>query len=302
MNTELQSLIINWGIEVRNISGNEIHCLCPFHQDNRVSFSINSITGKWICFRGCGKGSLETLAARLGKTIEDFYIPDSNLRLVLDTDISDEGIDFFRRHVEGISPSGSVSGKKLIGYMKSRGVHYNTVNEFDIRISRDGEIMYPVKAPYIGTSDRVMGILMQRIGEKAISPGFEKSNYLYGMCESKKWTGEDTFVICEGPIDLLHIYQAGYAGGALMGSSISDRQVQWVLSTGIDDIVIFTDYDLAGVKCAKEIVDKLVAKGVLPSVVRWQDIPNKKTGSDPGELSRREIRRLVENAERISLL
>jgi DNA primase len=300
MGQELQSLIASWEIEVRNVSGNEIHCLCPFHQDNRVSFSINSLTGKWICFRGCGKGSLETLAARLGKTIDDFYITDDDIQLRLEDTISQETTDFFRKHVGGFCQSGTKLGKKLERYMKSRGVSYNIVNEFDIRISNDEEIMYPVRSRDIGSSSKVVGILLQRIGEKAISPGFEKSNYLYGMCETKKWIECDTFVICEGPIDLLHIYQAGYAGGALMGSSISDRQVQWVLSTGIDDIVIFTDYDLAGVRCAKEIVDKLVAKGVLPSVVRWQDIPNKKIGSDPGELSRREIRRLVENAERVS--
>ena len=42
----------------------ELQYHCPFHSDNKESFSINTQTGLWICFT-CGKGNLRQLAERL---------------------------------------------------------------------------------------------------------------------------------------------------------------------------------------------------------------------------------------------
>ena len=38
---------------------------CPFHDDRSPSLSVHPVKG-WICFAGCGNGSLQTLAKRLG--------------------------------------------------------------------------------------------------------------------------------------------------------------------------------------------------------------------------------------------
>ncbi|WP_169794271.1 CHC2 zinc finger domain-containing protein [Alicyclobacillus shizuokensis] len=39
---------------------------CPFHDDERPSLSVNVVKGVWKCHAGCGGGTLETLARRLG--------------------------------------------------------------------------------------------------------------------------------------------------------------------------------------------------------------------------------------------
>ncbi len=39
--------------------------LCPLHEDNNSSFSVNLATGQWYCFAGCGSGNHITFARRL---------------------------------------------------------------------------------------------------------------------------------------------------------------------------------------------------------------------------------------------
>lgn len=39
------------------VKGKNALGLCPFHDDNRDSFSVNIETSQWICFAGCGKGN-----------------------------------------------------------------------------------------------------------------------------------------------------------------------------------------------------------------------------------------------------
>ena len=38
---------------------------CPFHLDNRASCAINLDKGVWICFAGCGQGSLKTFIQKI---------------------------------------------------------------------------------------------------------------------------------------------------------------------------------------------------------------------------------------------
>ena len=51
------SVLTDYGIDVPNTNQFIIHC--PFHEDRRQSCSINLDKGVWICFAGCGQGSLK---------------------------------------------------------------------------------------------------------------------------------------------------------------------------------------------------------------------------------------------------
>ena len=74
----MKDIILNL-LEANNIknikiSGNEIRCCCPFHEEQNPSFSINLETGKYICFSGkCGKkGNIISFISELtGKSYKD---------------------------------------------------------------------------------------------------------------------------------------------------------------------------------------------------------------------------------------
>ena len=51
------TLLLNYGVNVSSKSQFNIHC--PFHEDRRESCAINVEKGAWICFAGCGQGSLK---------------------------------------------------------------------------------------------------------------------------------------------------------------------------------------------------------------------------------------------------
>lgn len=55
-------------------SGNQRAAKCPFHEDNRASFSINITEGLWKCHAGCGAGSVIDLVALFDKTTPDAVI------------------------------------------------------------------------------------------------------------------------------------------------------------------------------------------------------------------------------------
>ena len=42
---------------------------CPFHDDQEPSFSVNFEKGVWLCFSGCGRGTVRQLAERLNLSV-----------------------------------------------------------------------------------------------------------------------------------------------------------------------------------------------------------------------------------------
>ena len=53
------SILLDMGIDTPS-DRDEFQIPCPFHDDSRPSCSINVEKGMWICFRGCGQGSLKS--------------------------------------------------------------------------------------------------------------------------------------------------------------------------------------------------------------------------------------------------
>src|SRR5215218_3476056 len=45
--------------------GDQAKVLCPFHDDERPSCSVNLVKGLWHCFRGCGAGNVLDFVHRM---------------------------------------------------------------------------------------------------------------------------------------------------------------------------------------------------------------------------------------------
>ncbi len=60
---DVLSVLDELGIDVgrENNSSDDISCRCPLHDDRNPSFSINAVSGLWICYAGCGAGNLRQL-------------------------------------------------------------------------------------------------------------------------------------------------------------------------------------------------------------------------------------------------
>ena len=70
---DVLSVLQSLGIDTNNrTSEDEIVTQCPWslahsNNDRNFSFSINAESGAWICFTGCGSGSLFTLVSEVRK-------------------------------------------------------------------------------------------------------------------------------------------------------------------------------------------------------------------------------------------
>ena len=58
------NLLLDAGIDVP-LERDQFNISCPFHVDELPSCSINVTLGKWICFAGCGQGSLVTFISKV---------------------------------------------------------------------------------------------------------------------------------------------------------------------------------------------------------------------------------------------
>ena len=58
MSVNWANILLDTGIDVP-IQKPQFNIQCPFHEDAHASCSINVDKGKWICFVGCGQGSLQ---------------------------------------------------------------------------------------------------------------------------------------------------------------------------------------------------------------------------------------------------
>lgn len=67
---------------IKNLKINKNHQangICPFHNDQRASFSVNLSNGLWKCHAGCGEGNTRQFAKRMGISIRE--IPNSRTSL-----------------------------------------------------------------------------------------------------------------------------------------------------------------------------------------------------------------------------
>jgi len=62
----VEQVLQHYKMEVHKSFGDELRCLCPFHNDHNPSFDINASSGVWICRSGpnCGGGNLIQFVAK----------------------------------------------------------------------------------------------------------------------------------------------------------------------------------------------------------------------------------------------
>jgi len=87
---------------------------------------------------------------------------------------------------------------------------------------------------------------------------FNKGNFLYGLNISLNYIQKSgSAIIVEGNPDLWEVFTHGFRNVvAIMGTAFTDEQLLLLEQSGALDLVILTDMDSAGRKCAESIVKK----------------------------------------------
>lgn len=245
-------------IKVHSITDDEIRGYCPFHDDDKMSFSANLKTGLWNCFAGCSGGdsiqfyaklmncSLVTAKNKLDKmgivaVIEDeSRKKDNTIKLVPNKEIA-EFHDMLLR------------SKEVLGILEKRGISLSTIKRFSLGYDGD-RLWIPVRQGRHFINVRKHDIHhKQHDGAKVIS-------YKSGYGELRLFPEENLtggkILLLEGEMDCLLGCELGYNAITVTGGAGSFKK-EFIQLFKDKEVAICYDRDKAGQEGAKSVYSKI---------------------------------------------
>ena len=258
------SLLLDAGIDVP-LERDQFNISCPFHIDDLPSCSINVTIGKWICFAGCGQGSLVTLLSKFtGQGIENIQRDIANNAVEFD-------FDFFENEFPSEDELSEVEypGKRQIvpEWIFDRGFSRKTLKDWDCGMNEYGDLIIPV----YDAKQRLVGWMERRIDatpKYMYSKGLKKSQILFG---ENKIQSTQTICITEGALDTMWLNQNDYTSVALLGASFSYAQQDRLKALRPEEIVLCLDNDDAG----QTAINRINSCMRDSCVVSWIELPER---------------------------
>lgn len=282
---------------------------CFLHgSDNNTSFSWHLDKGVYQCFTnnchrkfgsdvfGLVRGMKNCSFYESVKWLEKFFEGRS-------LEISQEELNnrkFIREQQKEkekiIYPQDSVKKLSYHNYLETRGYPRELIESYHIGISANkykemsNRVIFPIRdidGNIIGFSGRTV---IKDFKERGIpkwyhSRGLDKTSTLFNIDRAKNYIAETkTAIIVEGPLDVLRLEQAGIHNGvALMGITMSNRQLSLLIQSGATNLIIALDNDRAGQSGSKTIAE--TAK--LFFSLSYAILPR---GKDIGDLTAEEVK------------
>ena len=253
--------LLNLGIDVP-VGNEEISILCPFHNDTTESCSINTDKGVWICFAGCGQGSLKNFIQQYMEW--DFqqvnlYITDykNTIKSNIFNIPSFTTEDLSLPEVSIPYKSGSVPR-----WIFDRGFNKTTMRKWNCSITPSNGLVIPIQ----DKDSRTVGWITRQekmIPKYLYSKGLKKSYVLFGQSYIQPC---DAVCITEGTLDTMWLDQLGFPSVSLLGMSMSNRQRDLLLTLPTKEIILCLDNDEAG-QIGKQRAMKLLGNKIKVSYI-----------------------------------
>lgn len=238
--------------------------LCPFHQDDRPSLSIDLDRGLWLCFACGAKGGINSLARRLDKELNEGEI----LLATIDKAIQqgfEEPPDFTEKAMNLHREALTHRALPIVQYLTSRGIHFKAFEHFQLGWDSASQ---RISMPYYD-DERVVAIKYRGLdGRKTNETGSKR--ILYNVNELR--LGKPWAVVCEGESDTQAIWSELTRAGkrdsiAVVGmpgaaGSRSNWELYALEFLWCEKVFVAYDADEAGDKGAEVVLDVLGPKAV----------------------------------------
>tara|TARA_R100001163_G_C5058726_1_gene195367 strand:+ start:729 stop:1592 length:864 start_codon:yes stop_codon:yes gene_type:complete len=266
--------LLNLGIDVP-VGVDEVSILCPFHDDNSESCSINLDKGVWICFAGCGQGSLKSFI----QEYKDWDFKQVNQYLVSYKDTHSKRL-FIEPPIVEEGPLPEVNVPFKLGmvpkWIFDRGFDKQSMKKWLCGISPANGLIIPVK----DINFRTVGWITRQekqIPKYLYSKGLKKSHILFGQPYIR-----DCEYVCvtEGPLDAMWLNQLGFPAVALLGMSMSAKQKDLILTLPTKEIILCLDNDEAGQRGKKrafELLDNKIKVSHIDIPEEYKDVQDIKS-------------------------
>ena len=237
------------------VAQDQFSILCPFHEDNVQSCAINLAKGVWICFAGCGQGSL------YGFFMKYLHVGYEELQHKIQQDIILLDINMFDDLLEIQEEMQEVGFPFHTGYVPpwifDRGFSKEILRKWGGAIDNFGSLVLPVR-----TADGILvGWLSRRqnVTPKYLySKGLKKSKVLFGQDLINEAT--DFICITEGSLDTMWLDQNGFSSVALLGAHMSRTQQDLATKLPTKELVLCLDNDDAGRVGLEKAMNDLIPK------------------------------------------
>jgi DNA primase len=247
------------------IDGGEYQVLCPLHDESRPSCSINVDKGKWICFAGCGAGSIQFLIKLMKKSTtaqaRDFVEQHGMYKIPsVSTLFKHERLDEDKPLPEITFP---FEVGRIPTWIYNRGINKESLLRWEVGVDDRAGLSLPVR----DKDGRMVGwVLRQRIAEPKYLyyPGLKKSKVLFGQHLLPEHI--ENLYIVEGSLDAIWLDQHGYSVVSLLGAMISTAQVKLLRNIKADKLILVLDNDEAGYKGTKKGLTQLREYGIVKYV------------------------------------
>jgi len=257
------NILLDMGINI-SIDQDEIQILCPFHDDTRASCALNVEKGVWICYAGCGQGSLKSFVGmylNCSPADVEKYLQERGIQIELcsfgsadvpNTELVEVDIPYER----GLVPE----------WIFDRGFTKKTLEEWACGTDLYRNLVIPIH----NLEDKPVGWVTRQWNRQPkylYSKGLKKSRVLFGGNKIEKCS----FVcITEGTLDTMWLNQHGFNSVALLGAHMSKQQEDLLVKLPTDELVICLDNDEAG-KIGKEKISTCISKRFVLTYIQLPD-------------------------------
>ena len=290
-NNSLEDLAKKLQLKKIKIRGMEIHASCPFPErhekgtDKTPSFSININKGVYNCFSCGSRGTIEELVSDvLGISVS------SSFEVLQEWGFDKLNRELREKEIEHERPEILPEGLLL---------YYDKIEDEFAEIYR-GEVdeqdclIYPIRR----TDGKLVGALARSIEGRwhKVMWNIKKKLYLYGEDLVRS---EEPIVIVEGPGDAISLRKSGIKNVvALMGVSVSDEQVEKLLSLS-SSFIVWLDRDKAGAKGTNSVWKKMDNRANIRYVDSFKALS--KNEKDPKDVFEKfgpeKVKEIVDNAK-----
>lgn len=300
-----EQVLAHYGISLKPAKGDELLGLCPFHEDTKPSFRVNTKKRVFHCFGCDAKGNvLDFVVRKEGVTIkkaallvsEWFGIGREEIGAVnanLSPSESSTKPDTAPR--EPIEPNKPLKFTLKLQhdhpYLRARGIEPNVAETFGVGFSDRGMMKDRIAIPIHDADGQLVAYAGRWVsgelpaGEEKykLPPGFKKSLVLYNLHRVK---GQGQLVLVEGFFSTMRLHTLGVPAVGLMGRSLSAEQERLLQESGVKSLVLMLDGDPPGREAQAALLGRLVRK----FSVRAAELPD---GTEPDTVEEKVLREVL---------
>jgi len=320
---DIHTLLYSLGFKITNENSKEIRCRCAIHGgDNRSAFRFNKETRTWICFTHKCHSEHGYDIIGLIKAVKkvDFITAMNFLKTLVGNNVVSAGFvaaqkfskdkdSFIKGYAKPRKPE-FVTEDHLITYRPLRsqcfirdGFSKSTLDYFEVAggyTDKHGILRDIVPIRDVNSDLQAYSLKDTRMNppdssyKYVITEGFLKDTVLYNLHNAKNFCTFFPLILVEGFKSVWRLYDYGiYNVVSVMGSFITEGQLDLIKAYAINGIVVFFDADKAGregADLAKLACEKKNIKCTVETI-SLSDVEKKEDG--PAELTCEQIYRYL---------